>query len=86
MSSSARDTAIKTLEGRRLARIMGRPTMKHVNQTRNKIASEYAKARTSHPSFPQGSRFGFASAILKKENSAASTTLWQESRKTTNLT
>ena len=67
MSSSARDTAIKTLEGRRLARIMGRPTMKHVNQTRNEIASEYAKAKTSHPSFPQGSRFGFASAILKKE-------------------
>ena len=67
MSSSARDTAIKSLEGRRLARIMGRPTMKIVNQTRNEIASEYAKAKTSHPSFPQGTRFGFASAILKKE-------------------
>ena len=67
MSSSARDTAIKTLEGRRLAKMMGRPTMKNVNQTRNEIASEYAKAKTSHPSFPQGSRFGFASAILKKE-------------------
>ena len=71
MSSSARDTTIKTLEGRRLARMMGRPTMKHINQTRNEIASEYAKAKTSHPSFPQGSRFGFASAIPKKEKSEA---------------
>ena len=67
MSSSARDTAIKSLEARRLARVIGRPTMKDVNKTRNEIAAEYAKAKTTHPSFPQGPRFGFASAILKKE-------------------
>ena len=46
---------------------MGQPTMKNVNQTRNEIASEYTKAKTTHPSFSQGYRFGFTSTIPKKE-------------------
>ena len=52
MSSSARDTAVKSLEGRRLQRMMGWPTMKNVNQTRNEIVSEYAKAKITHLQLP----------------------------------
>ena len=65
MSSPAQVTVIKTLEGLRLTRHVGRPTMKAVNNTRMEIAAEYATAKTSHPSFPLGQKFGFSSAIIK---------------------
>ena len=65
MSSPARELAIRALEGRHLTRMPGRPTMRGVNQTRNEITAEYAKAKTTHASFPMGTRFGFAAAIMK---------------------
>ena len=65
MNSAARELAVKALEGRVLTRMPGRPTMRGVNKTRNQITAEYAKAKTSHPSFPLGTRFGFAAAMMK---------------------
>ena len=65
MNSAARELTVKALEGRVLTRMPGRPTMRAVNKTRNQITAEYAKAKTSHQSFPLGSRFGFAAAIMK---------------------
>ena len=65
MSTSAREIAVRALEGRTLTRVPGRPTMCAVNKTHNKITAEYAKAKTTHPDFPLGSRFGFAAATMK---------------------
>ena len=65
MSTSAREIAVRALEGRTLTRVPGRPTMRAVNKTRNEITAEYAKAKTTHPDFPLGSRFGFAAATMK---------------------
>ena len=57
---------IEALEIRLLMWMMGRPTMDNVNKSRSEIAAEYAKAKTTHNSFPLGSNFVFATAILKK--------------------
>jgi len=35
-----------------------------VKKTRKEIGAEFAKAKTTHPFFPLGTRFGFAAAIL----------------------
>ena len=43
-----------------------RPTRKQVKKMRDAIAVVYAEAKTSHNSFPLGSKFGFSAAILKK--------------------
>ena len=40
---------------------------KQVNNMRGDISAVYAKAKTSHKSFPLGSKFGLSSAILKKD-------------------
>ena len=42
-------------------------THKQFNKMRGAIAALYAKAKTSHESFPLGSKFGFSAAILKKD-------------------
>ena len=60
----AKDAIASKLESKRLARVMGRPTRKAVNKTRGAIAAAYAEAKTSHPSFPLGSKFGFAAAVM----------------------
>ena len=65
MISAARELAVKALEGKVLTCMPGRPTMRGVNKTRNQITAEYAKAKTSHKSFPLGSRFDFAAAVMK---------------------
>jgi len=62
--SSAREATLTALEGKRLTRVLGRPTIKSVKKTRKEIAAEYAKAKTTHQDFPLGTRFGFAAAIL----------------------
>ena len=48
-------------------KILGRPTREHVNKMRGAIATVYAEAKTSHESFPLGSKFGFSASILKKD-------------------
>ena len=63
--SSGRETAVKALERRGLARRIGRSTTKNVNFKREEIAADYTKAKTTHPDFPAGQRFGYAAAILK---------------------
>ncbi len=62
--SAVREATLTSLEGKRLTRVLGRPTIKSVKKTRKEIAADYAKAKTTHDSFPLGSRFGFAAAIL----------------------
>ena len=62
---SARETTLWALQGAALERRVGRPTLKIVQATRNEISSAFAKAKTSHPSFPMEERFGFAAAVLK---------------------
>ena len=62
--SSAREATLTALEGKRLTRVLVRPTIKSVKKTRKEIAAEYAKAKTTHDRFPLGTRFGFAAAIL----------------------
>ena len=47
--------------------MLGRPTREQVNKMRGAIAAVYAEAKTSHKSFPLGSKFGFSAAILKKD-------------------
>ena len=59
------ETTITSLDGKRLTRVLGRPTIKSVKKTRKEIGAEFAKAKTTHNSFPLGTRFGFAAAILK---------------------
>ena len=63
---SARDTAVQKLETKLLQRMLGKPTQEHVNKMRGAIAAVYAEAKTSHESFPLGSKFGFSAATLKK--------------------
>ena len=65
--SSVREATISTLEGKRLTRVLGRPTIKSVKLTRKEIGAEYAKAKTTHKAFPLGTRFGFAAAVLRTE-------------------
>ena len=65
--TSAQDTAVQKLEAKTLQQIFGRPAHKHVKKMRGAIAAVYAKAKTSHESFPLGSKFVFSTAILKKE-------------------
>jgi len=62
--SAVREATLTSLEGKRLTCILGRPTIKSVKKTRKEIAAEFAKAKTTHESFPLGSHFGFAAAIL----------------------
>ena len=62
----ARDTAVQKIEAKSSKRIFGRTTHDHVNKMRGTIAAVYAEAKTSHGSFPLGSKFGFSAAILKK--------------------
>ena len=47
--------------------MLGRPMREKVNKMRGAIAAVYAEAKTSHESFPLGSKFGFSTAILKKD-------------------
>ena len=47
--------------------MLGRPTREHVNKMCGAIAAVYAEAKTSHKSFPLGSKFGLSAAILKKD-------------------
>ena len=65
MSTTARATTIRALEGATLTRKPGRPTFKNVGATRNELSSHYAKAKTSHPAFPVGDRLGLAAAVMK---------------------
>ena len=65
--SSVREATISTLEGKRLTRVLGRPTIKSVKLTRKEIGAEYAKAKTTHEDFPLGTRFGFAAAVLSTD-------------------
>ena len=65
--TSARDTAVQNLELKSLQQMLGIPTREHVNKMRGAIAAVYAEAKTSHESFPLGSKFGFSAAILKKD-------------------
>ena len=62
--SSVREATLTSLEGKRLARVLSRPTIKSVKKTQKEIAAEYAKAKTMHETFPLGTRFGFAAANL----------------------
>ena len=64
---SARDTDVQNLDLKALQRILGRPTRKHVNKMHGTISAVHAEAKTSHDSFPLGSKFGFSAAILKKD-------------------
>ena len=57
---------VQKLELRSLQQMLGRPTCKQVNKMCGAIAAVYAKAKTSHESFPLGSKFRFSEAILKK--------------------
>ena len=63
--AAAREQAMKAIQGQELTRHFGRPTFKSVSKTRDKVTSIYAAAKTSHPSFPYGSKFGFAPAVMK---------------------
>ena len=65
--TSARDMALQQLELKSLQRMLGRPTHEQVNKMCGAIAAVYAEAKTSHESFPLGSKFGFSAAILKKD-------------------
>ena len=67
----ARDTTVKKLEAKMLQQMLGRPTREHVNKMCGAIAAVYAKAKTSHDSFPLGSKFGFSAAILNKDKYTA---------------
>ena len=62
--SSAHKATLTVLEGKRLTRVLGRPTIKSVKKTRKEITAEYTKAKITHKSFPLGTRFGFAAVIL----------------------
>ena len=65
--TSARDTDVQNLESKSFQRMLGRPTRDQVNKIRGAIAALYAEAKTSHKSFPLGSKFGFSATILKKD-------------------
>ena len=65
--TSARDTAVQKMEAKTLQQMLGRPTREHVNRMCGAITAVYSEAKTSHDSFPLGSKFGFSAAILKKE-------------------
>ena len=56
---------MRTIQGQDLTRHFGRPTFKAVSQTCDKLTSIYAAAKTSHPSFPYESKFGYAAAVTK---------------------
>ena len=66
--TSTRDTAVQKLDLKSLQRILGRPTREQVNKMCGDIVAVYSEAKTSHESFPLGSKFGFSAAILKKDN------------------
>ena len=65
---SERETAVHKLKAKSLQRMLGRPTREHVNKMCGAIAAVYVEAKTSHDSFPLGSKFGLSAAILKKYN------------------
>ena len=65
--TSSRDTAVQKLDSKLPRKMLGRPTRKQVNNMCGAIAAVYAEAKTSHESFPLGSKFVFSVAILKKD-------------------
>ena len=65
--TSVRYTAVQKLELKSLQRMLGRPTREQVNKMCGDIAAVYAESKTSHKSFPLGSKFGFSASILKKD-------------------
>ena len=64
----AREKSVQKLELKSMHQMFGRTTREKVNKMHGAIAAVYAEAKTSHESFPLGSKFGFSAAILKKEN------------------
>ena len=64
-TNNTREATIGALEGMTLTKWYGRLRFAVVAKLRNKIMANYAKAKTSHRALPLGSRFGFASAVLK---------------------
>ena len=58
---------VQKLEQKFLQQMLGRPTREQVNKMRGAITAVYAEAKTSHESFPLGSKIRFSAAILKKE-------------------
>ena len=69
--TSAQETAVQKLELKLLQRMFRRPTREQVIKMCGAIEAVYAKAKTSHESFPLGSKFGFFAAILKKDKHIA---------------
>ena len=65
--TSVRDTTMQKLESNSLQRVLVRPTREQVKKMRGAIAAVYAEAKTSHESFPLGSKFGFSAVILNKD-------------------
>ena len=65
--TSTQDTAVQKMELKLLQWILGRTTREHVNNMCGAIGAVYAEAKTSHDSFPLGSKFGFFAGILKKD-------------------
>ena len=65
--TSAQDTSVQKMESNSLQKMLGRPTREHVNKMCGTIAAVYAEAKTSHESFPLGSKFAFSAAILKRD-------------------
>ena len=47
--------------------MLGRPTREQVSKMRGAIVAVYAEAKTSHESFPFGSKLVFSASILKKD-------------------
>ena len=66
--TSTWDTDVQNLESKSMQRMLRRPTREQVNKIRGAIAAVYDEAKTSHESFPLGSKFGFSAAILKKDD------------------
>ena len=62
--STQKETTISSLENTHLTRHLGRPTRQAVKDTRRELGIIYAAAKTTHPDFLMGSRFGYAIAIL----------------------
>ena len=62
-----RETYVQNLELKSLQQMLVRPKRGQVKNMCGAISAVYAEAKTSHESFPRGSKFGFSAAILKKD-------------------
>ena len=62
--TNVRETIIASLTTKTLTEVKGRQTHEQVEISRKELAQISASIKTTHASFPEGPKYGYAAAIM----------------------